>query len=116
MLMTIGENVNYNGILFKVNNFRIMDQRQIKYIPIFMAAINKKMVSLATEIADGVLLYLRPLDELKKTVADIKQNTRGKSFEVASYFICALPNEEPEKARKRAAKTLGFYVAVGKYY
>src|SRR5437867_11357288 len=114
-LMTTGENVTYNGKLFKVNNFRIMHQPQRKYIPIFMAAINKKMVSLASEIADGVLLYLRPLDELKKTVADIKQNTRGKSFEVASSFICALSNKEPEKARERAAKTLAFYVAVGNY-
>ncbi len=115
-LMITGENVTYHGKLFKVNNFRIMHQPQRKYIPIFMAAINKKMVSLATEIADGVLLYLRPLDELKKTVADIKQNTRGKSFEVVTSFICALSNKEPEKARKRAAKTLAFYVAVGKYY
>jgi alkanesulfonate monooxygenase SsuD/methylene tetrahydromethanopterin reductase-like flavin-dependent oxidoreductase (luciferase family) len=81
-----------------------------------MAAVNKKMVSLASEIADGVLLYLRPFEELKKTVADLERNAREKNFEIASSFICALSNKEPEKARERAAKTLAFYVAVGKYY
>lgn len=116
-LMASGEKVNYSGKFFKVNNFKILYQPQRKQIPVFMAAINKRMVKLASELADGVLLYLRPLDELKKTVADIKQNTKGKkSFEVASSFICALSNKEPEKARERAAKTLAFYVAVGKYY
>jgi alkanesulfonate monooxygenase SsuD/methylene tetrahydromethanopterin reductase-like flavin-dependent oxidoreductase (luciferase family) len=81
-----------------------------------MAAVNKKMVSLASELADGVLLYMRPLDELKKTAADLKRSTKGRNFEIASSFICALSNKEPEKARERAAKTLAFYVAVGKYY
>ncbi|HEV8406184.1 MAG TPA: LLM class flavin-dependent oxidoreductase [Nitrososphaera sp.] len=115
-LMASGEKVNYNGKFFRANNFRILHQPLRKHIPIFMGAVNKKMVSLASEIADGVLLYLRPLDELKKTVADLKRSTKDRSFEVASSFICALSNKEPEKARERAAKTLAFYVAVGKYY
>jgi 5,10-methylenetetrahydromethanopterin reductase len=115
-LMASGEKINYNGEFFKVNNFKILHQPQRKQIPVFMAAVNKGMVTLASELADGVLLYLRPLDELKKTVAEIKRNTKGKSFEIASSFICALSNKEPEKARERARKTLAFYVAVGKYY
>ncbi len=115
-LMASGEKVNYNGEFFKVNNFRILHKPQRKHLPIFMAAVNKKMVSLASEIADGVLLYLRPLDELKKTVTDLERNKKGKSFEIASSFICALSNKEPQKARERAAKTLAFYVAVGQYY
>jgi 5,10-methylenetetrahydromethanopterin reductase len=32
------------------------------------------------------------------------------------HFICAVSNREPEKARARAAKTLAFYISVGKYY
>jgi 5,10-methylenetetrahydromethanopterin reductase len=114
--MASGEKVSYNGEFFKVNNFRILHQPKRKHIPIFMAAVNKKMVSLASEIADGILLYLRPFDELKKTVAELKLNTKRKNFEIASSFICALSNKEPEKARERAAKTLAFYVAVGEYY
>jgi 5,10-methylenetetrahydromethanopterin reductase len=115
-LMSSGEKVNYNGDFFKVNNFKILHRPQRKQIPIFMAAVNKNMVSLASEITDGVLLYLRPLEELKKTTGNLKQSTKGRNFEVACSFICALSNKDPEKARERAAKTLAFYVAVGKYY
>jgi alkanesulfonate monooxygenase SsuD/methylene tetrahydromethanopterin reductase-like flavin-dependent oxidoreductase (luciferase family) len=115
-LMASGERVNYSGKFFRANNFNILHPPQRKQIPIFMAAVNKNMVSLASELADGVLLYMRPLDELKKTTVELKQNTKGRNFEIASSFICALSNKEPEKARERAAKTLAFYVAVGKYY
>ncbi|MDQ3851355.1 MAG: LLM class flavin-dependent oxidoreductase [Thermoproteota archaeon] len=115
-LITTGEKVNYNGEFYKINNFKILHPPQRTHIPIFMAAVNKKMVSMASELADGTLLYLRPLDELKKTVSDLKQTTKGKRFEVACSFICAVSNKDPEKARDRAATTLAFYVAVGKYY
>ncbi|HXV45636.1 MAG TPA: LLM class flavin-dependent oxidoreductase [Nitrososphaera sp.] len=115
-LMASGDKVNYSGKFFKANNFKILHQPQRKQIPIFMAAVNKKMVSLASELADGVLLYLRPLEELKKTASGLKQTTKGRSFEIVCSFICAISNKEPEKARERAAKTLAFYVSAGKYY
>lgn len=115
-LMASGKKVNYNGKFFKANNFKIMHTPQRNQIPIFVAAVNKKMVSLASEIADGVMLYLRPIEELKKVVSELKKNTRGRNFEIATSFICALSDKEPEVARERAAKTLAFYVAVGKYY
>jgi 5,10-methylenetetrahydromethanopterin reductase len=115
-LLVSGEKVNYSGKFFKINNFKILHKPQRKQIPIFMAAVNKKMVSHASELADGILLYMRPLDELKKTVADLKKSTKGRNFEIGCSFICALSNKESEKARQRAARTLAFYVAVGKYY
>lgn len=115
-LMVSGEKVNFNGKFFKVNNFKLMHQPPRKQTPIYLAAVNKRMVSLASEIADGVLLYLRPLEELKKTVSELKRNTKERHFEIATSFICALSDKEPEKARERAAKTLAFYISVGKYY
>jgi 5,10-methylenetetrahydromethanopterin reductase len=116
-LMARGEKVKYNGEFFQINNFKILHQPQRADIPIFMAAVNKKMVSMASKLADGTLLYLRPLEELKKTVSELKQATKEKKgFEIACSFICAISNKEPEKARDRAATTLAFYVAVGKYY
>jgi alkanesulfonate monooxygenase SsuD/methylene tetrahydromethanopterin reductase-like flavin-dependent oxidoreductase (luciferase family) len=115
-LITKGQKVKYDGEFFRINNFKILHQPQRTHIPIFMAAINKKMVSMASELADGILLYLRPIEELKRTTAELKQATKGKDFEIACSFICAISNEEPEKARDRAATTLAFYVAVGNYY
>ncbi|MDW0121573.1 MAG: LLM class flavin-dependent oxidoreductase [Nitrososphaeraceae archaeon] len=115
-LMTRWEKVKYNGEFFQINNFKILHQPQRANIPIFMAAVNKKMVSMASKLADGILLYLRPLEELKRTATELKQATKGKSFEIACSFICAISNKEPEKARARAATTLAFYIAVGEYY
>ena len=115
-LMTQGEKVNYSGKFFKIKNFKMLHQPQRKHIPIFMAAVNKKMISIASDLADGILLYLRPFDELNKIAYELKQATKGKAFEIACSFICAVSNKEPQKARDRAAGTLAFYVAVGKYY
>jgi 5,10-methylenetetrahydromethanopterin reductase len=115
-LMTQGEKVNYGGKFFKINNFKMLHQPQRKHIPIFMAAVNKKMISIACDLADGILLYLRPFEELNTMVYELKQATKGKPFEIACSFICAVSNKEPQKARDRAAMTLAFYVAVGKYY
>ena len=115
-LMTQGEKVNYSGKFFKINNFKMLHQPQRKHIPIFMAAVNKKMISIASDLADGILLYLRPFDELNKIAYELKQAKKGKVFEIACSFICAVSNKEPQKARDRAAVTLAFYVAVGKYY
>jgi alkanesulfonate monooxygenase SsuD/methylene tetrahydromethanopterin reductase-like flavin-dependent oxidoreductase (luciferase family) len=76
------------------------------------------MIRLATDLADGIILYLRPLDELKKTLKLIRSisSRKSKSFETCTVFITAVSNEHPNLARLRAAKTLAFYVAVGKYY
>lgn len=75
------------------------------------------MISLATKEADGIILYLRPLDEIKKTTVFINSLLSGKSnFEISSVFITAVSNKHPDLARNRAAKTLSFYVSVGRYY
>jgi alkanesulfonate monooxygenase SsuD/methylene tetrahydromethanopterin reductase-like flavin-dependent oxidoreductase (luciferase family) len=114
--MIKGENVNYSGNYFKVKNFKLLYKPKRERIPIFIAAVNKHMISLACDLADGILLYLRPIEELKKTVSQIIANSSNKSFETACVIICSVSNKEPEKARERAAKTLAFYVAVGEYY
>jgi 5,10-methylenetetrahydromethanopterin reductase len=114
--MLKGEKVSYNGEHVKVRDFRLLYKPQRDTIPIFVACVNAAMTSLASDLADGVLLYLRPIEELKDTVLRIRSSARNKGFEIACVFICALSNTEPEKARSRAAKTLAFYISVGKYY
>jgi 5,10-methylenetetrahydromethanopterin reductase len=116
--MLRGDKVSYNGTYVRVNDFKLLYKPQRESIPIFLACVNSNMISLACSVADGALLYLRPLQELRGTVLRIKSAVRElkRSFEIACVFICAVSNREPEKARARAAKTLAFYIAVGKYY
>lgn len=117
-IISSGETINFDGNFFKLKNIKIMHPSQRKEIPVFLGAVNTGMIKLATEIADGIILYLSPLDELKKSVQRIKSLTssKSKSFEICSVFITAISNKYPDLARERAAKTLAFYVAVGKYY
>jgi 5,10-methylenetetrahydromethanopterin reductase len=117
-IISSGETINFDGNFFKLKNIKIMHPSQRKKIPVFLGAVNTGMIKLATEIADGIILYLSPLDELKKSVERIKSLTssKSKSFEICSVFITAISNKYPDLARERAAKTLAFYVAVGKYY
>ncbi|MGD1834679.1 MAG: LLM class flavin-dependent oxidoreductase [Nitrososphaeraceae archaeon] len=114
-----GNNVTYNGKYFKINNFKILFKPPRVNIPIFTAAVNKKMIDLSCNLSDGVLLYLRPKHELPNTVSYIQSKLKDnnkQNFEIACSFITSVSNEFPEKARQRVAKTLAFYVAVGKYY
>lgn len=117
-IISSGETINFDGNFFKLKNMKIMHPSSRKKIPVFLGAVNSGMIKLATDIADGTILYLRPFDELKETVRHIRSVTskKSKNFEISSVFIAAISNRYPELARSRAAKTLAFYVAVGKYY
>jgi 5,10-methylenetetrahydromethanopterin reductase len=117
-IISSGETINFDGNFFKLKNMKIMHPSSRKKIPVFLGAVNSGMIKLSTEIADGTILYLRPFDELKETVQHIRSVTskKSKNFEISSVFIAAISNRYPELARIRAAKTLAFYIAVGKYY
>jgi 5,10-methylenetetrahydromethanopterin reductase len=113
-----GKKVDYTSEFFQIRNFSLMYKPKREYIPIFIGAVNEGMLSLATEIADGTILYLRPIEELRKTINKIKSRLGedNKMFNTSCVFISAISNKHPELARHRAAKTLAFYTAVGKAY
>lgn len=111
-LIMSGNQVDYAGKFFKLKNFTLLIKPPRKNIPIYIAAVNKKMVDLCWEIADGVIFYLRPLAELKSTIQKMQAK---KKIEVASQFITCM-SEDEEKAVHKAKKTLAFYISVGKIY
>ncbi|HEY7226913.1 MAG TPA: LLM class flavin-dependent oxidoreductase [Nitrososphaeraceae archaeon] len=117
-VISSGETIDFNGEFFKLRNIKIMHGSSRKKIPVFLGAVNPGMIRLAAELTDGIILYLRPLDDLKKSVKFIGSITSRKSerFEICTVFITAVSSKHPDLARIRAAKTLAFYVAVGKYY
>lgn len=104
--------VNYEGKLFQLRNFTLLIQPVRSQIPIYLAAINQKMVELTWDIADGVIFYLRPLNELQVT---IKRMQERRKIDVACQLITCVSQDE-EDAIKRAKKTIAFYVSVGKIY
>ena len=107
-----GNKVSYHGKFFHLRNFSLLTKPVRNKIPIYLAAINKKMVELTWEIGDGAIFYLRPLNEMRDTITRM-QNKR--KIDVACQLITCVSNDA-EKAVTRAKKTIAFYVSVGKIY
>ena len=107
-----GEKMDYYGKIFSLKDFSLLIKPARKNIPIYLAAVNEKMVKLCWEKADGVIFYLRPLTELQNIIK--KMQTKRK-IDVSCQVITCVSNDE-EKAIERAKKTVAFYVSVGKIY
>jgi len=111
-LILSGKVVNYSGKIFSLKNFSLLIKPPRDVIPIYLAAVNQKMVELTWKIADGVIFYLRPKSEIKTTLAKMQNQKKIDS----SLQIITCVNDDSEKAMIRAKKTLAFYVSVGKIY
>ena len=111
-LILSGKPINYSGKIFNLKNFTSLIKPQRNNIPIYLAAINQKMVDLTWSIADGVIFYLRPLDEMKQTISKMQAK---KNIDVACQIITCV-SEDSDNAILRAKKTLAFYISVGKIY
>ena len=107
-----GEKINYSGEIFSLKDFSLLTKPVRKEIPIYLAAINQKMVEMTWDIADGVIFYLRPKSEMKETISKMQKK---KKIDTTLQIITCI-HEDEEKARNRAKKTLSFYIAVGKIY
>ena len=107
-----GEKINYDGEIFSLRDFSLLVKPPRKEIPIYLAAINQKMLELTWNIADGVIFYLRPKVELKQTIEKMQAQRK---IDTSLQIITCIDND-CEKARTRAKKTLSFYIAVGKIY
>ena len=111
-LILSGKMINYTGEIFSLKNFSLLIKSPRNTIPIYLAAVNQKMVELTWEIADGVIFYLRPKNEIKSTLTKMQNKKKIDS----SLQIITCMNEDSEKAMNRAKRTLAFYVSVGKIY
>jgi len=111
-LILSGKKINYSGDIFSLENFSLLVKPPRDNIPIYLAAVNQKMVNLAWEIGDGVIFYLRPKTEIKSTL-EIMQ--KQKKIDSTLQIITCIHNDS-EKAIERAKKTLAFYISVGGIY
>ena len=111
-LILTGKTINYSGEIFSLKDFSLLIKPPRNIIPIYLAAVNQKMVELAWEIADGVIFYLRPKNEIKSTITSTKNQ---KKIDTTLQIITCI-HDDSEKANFRAKKTIAFYVSVGKIY
>ena len=71
-----GEKINYSGKIFTLKDFSLLTKPIRKEIPIYLAAINQKMVEMTWDIADGVIFYLRPKNEMKETISKMQKKKK----------------------------------------
>lgn len=107
-----GKKIDYTGEIFSLKGFTLLIKPPRQDIPIYLAAINQKMVELTWKIADGAIFYLRPISEMKKTISKMQSKRK---IDVTCQFITCISNDE-KKAKERAKKTVAFYVSVGEIY
>ena len=111
-MITSGKPINYSGKIFNLKNFTLLIKPQRESIPIYIAAVNEKMVNLTWDIGDGVIFYLRPKNEMKETIQKMQSKRK---IDVTCQIITCVSNNADE-AIERAKKTLAFYISVGKIY
>jgi len=116
-----GGQVNFQGKVFQVSDFRLAVQAPARTIPIYLAALGSKMLRLAGEIADGALLYLQPLSKIRDAIAEIQlgaeQAKRPSGSVDVAAFLPTFVSEEPERAKQIVARVIAYYVGgMGVYY
>jgi len=111
-LVLSGKQVNFDGKIFDLKNFTLLIKPKRESIPIYLAAVNQKMVDLTWNIGNGVIFYLRPINEMKETIRKMQSK---KKIDVTCQIITSIA-EDSDIAIDRAKKTLAFYVSVGKIY
>jgi alkanesulfonate monooxygenase SsuD/methylene tetrahydromethanopterin reductase-like flavin-dependent oxidoreductase (luciferase family) len=107
-----GKKIDYDGKIFSLRGFTLLIKPPRQNIPIYIAAINQKMVELTWNIGDGVIFYLRPISEMRDTITKMQSK---RTIDVACQFITCVSQDE-QTAKDRARKTVAFYVSVGDIY
>ena len=110
--MISSRRADHSGRIFSLKNFSLLIKPFRSSIPIYLAAVNKNMMNLTWEIADGAILYLRPLEEIRQTVSSMQSRRK---IDVSCQIITCVA-EDPDAALLRAKKTLAFYISVGRIY
>ena len=112
-----GKKVTYKGNVFQTQNLRLGAKLLRESIPIYVGAMGPKMLQLAGEIADGVLLTAGATAEYIKFAVkniEIGANRAGRKLEdvdVASYVIFSAL-KDPETAREITKDEIAFLITL----
>jgi probable F420-dependent oxidoreductase len=114
-----GERVSFEGTFYRLKNFRLTIPPPSGPIPIYLAALGPRMLELAGEIADGVVLNFIPPEAIPNSIERLEIGARraGRSldgFEIAGFIRVAV-TDDGEAARQWLARELAGYSTVDAY-
>ena len=109
-----GERVSYQGEIFNVQSASI-SYKPLRKIPIYIGAQGPKMLALAAEIGDGILINASHPIDFRFAMEHIKKGLeragkRKEDIDIAAYTSFSV-DENPEKARKAAIPVVAFITA-----
>jgi len=118
-MVLAGERVNFEGEFYRLKSFRLLIPPPPEPVLIYLGALGPKMLQLAGEIADGVLLNWIPPEAIPESIRQIEIGAQraGRSlegFEIAC-FIRVSVTDDPEPARQWLAREITGYCIVDSY-
>jgi probable F420-dependent oxidoreductase len=113
-----GEPVRYDGRVFHVEEFQL-ESTPDRQVPIYVAALGTRMLRLAGEIADGVLLNWMTPEQISRAAAVVRASARASgrpegSITVAVY-VRACVTERVAQAREVLRRIIAAYAGLPAY-
>jgi len=113
-----GEKVTYDGECVKVSGYRMLPGPR-KPIPIYLGALNKRMLRLAGEHADGVIINMLGERFVPEVVGEIRKGAEraGKDpndIEVVMRVQCCV-TDDPAPIREAFANSFSAYIVAPGY-
>jgi len=98
-MVLAGERVNFEGRCYRIQNFRLMQPPPAKPVPIYLGALGPRMLQLAGEIADGVLLNWIPPEAVPGRSASSRSGRNAP--DVPSPILKSPPSSGPRSPTTR---------------
>ena len=116
--MLDGERVDFDGETLHTHGFQLATPLAAR-MPLYISALRPRMLELAGELADGVILNLTPLAALPRMLEHIdagakRAGRRVEDLEVVSFFN-AFVTDDPPAAAAQFRKTAAYYYAMPAY-
>jgi len=114
------EEVTYQGEFVQLDRVRLdvaYGDTSPRDIPIYIGATGDRMLELAGEIADGVVLnYVVSVDYIRRAVEHVAEGARraGRLLDEVDrpeLIVCSLSDEDPAAAMAEAKKLVAYYLA-----
>ena len=114
-----GERVTFEGEFYRVRGFRLAAPPATPPVRLYLGALGPKMLELAGEVADGVLLNWLPPDAVPGCLRHLETGARRAGRTLADVEIAAFirthVTEDPAPVRKALARDITGYAIVDSY-
>jgi len=113
-----GDKTDFKGEFFRTQGFRLGNALRPP-VPIYVAALRERMLELAGEVGDGLIVNLFPLSQLPTLLAAYRRGAaragrNAAGDEVVCRFMVCVTHDVPT-ARDRVRAAFGGYVATPVY-